>query len=73
MMQKSNQNNLKKYLQFTSIPFEMGVIIYIGYLVGNYFDKNHPNPNNIYMIIGTLSAVFIAMFYIIWRVQKLTK
>jgi membrane protein DedA with SNARE-associated domain len=72
-MRQPNQSNLKKYLQFTSIPFEMGIIIYAGYLLGTKLDNNYPNENNIYMLTATLSAVFIAMFYIIWRVRKLTK
>jgi len=64
-------NNPRKFLQFTSIPFEMFAIIFAGYKLGAWLDIKYPNDNNLYLIISTLSAVFLAMFYIIWRVKKL--
>ena len=66
-------NNTRKFIQFTSIPFEMFLIIFGGYKLGAWLDAKYSNEQNIYLIIVTLSAVFIAMFYILWRVKKLTK
>jgi len=66
-------NNSRKFLQFTSIPFEMFLIIFAGYKFGAWLDVKYPNEQSIYLIISTLSAVFIAMFYIMWRVKKLLK
>ena len=68
-----NPNNTRKFIQFTSIPFEMFIIIFSGYKLGAWLDIKYPNEQNIYLIIATLSAVFIAMFYIMWRVKKLLK
>ena len=66
-------NNPRKFLQFTSIPFEMFLIIFGGYKLGAWLDTKYPNEQDIYLIISALSAVFIAMFYIMWRVKKLLK
>ncbi len=66
-------NNTRKFLQFTSIPFEMFLIIFGGYKMGAWLDSKYPNEQNLYLIILTLSAVFIAMFYILWRVKKLSR
>ena len=66
-------NNPRKFIQFTSIPFEMFLIIFGGYKLGTWLDSKYPNEQNIYLIISTLSAVFLAMFYILWRVKKLSK
>jgi membrane protein DedA with SNARE-associated domain len=66
-------NNSRKYIQFTSIPFEMGAIILAGYKLGEYLDTQYPNDNHLYTVIGMLSAVFISMGYIIIRIRKLTK
>ena len=66
-------NNPRKFVQFTSIPFEMFLIIYGGYKLGAWLDAKYPNEQGIYLITISLSAVFIAMFYIMWRVKKLLK
>ena len=66
-------NNSRKFLQFTSIPFEMFLIIFGGYKLGGWLDTKYPNDQNTYLIILSLSAVFIAMFYIMWRVKKILK
>ncbi len=72
-MRLPKPNNTRKFLQFTSVPFEMFLIIFGGYKLGVWLDTKHPNDQNIYVVIATLSAVFLAMFYIMWRVKKLLK
>ncbi len=72
-MSKLKPNNPRKFIQFTAIPFEMFLIIFGGYKLGAWLDTKYPNEQNIYLIISTLSAVFLAMFYILWRVKKLSK
>ena len=73
MDRKKLNNNGKKFAQLTSIPIEMLVIILGGYKLGAWLDTKYPNENNIYTIVVTLSAVFIAMIRIIMRVQRLSK
>ncbi len=72
-MPEQKPNNLRKYLQFTSIPFEMFIIIFAGYKLGDWLDSKYPNQNNLYTLIVTLSSVLIAMIYIIRRIQKISK
>ena len=72
-MSLKNKDNRRKFLQFTSIPFEMFIIIFGGYKLGEWFDTKHPNDMALYTLIFSLLGVFIAMGYIIWRVRKLTK
>ena len=70
-MQKPN--NRRKFLQFTSIPFEMFLIIFGSYKLGAWLDEKHPNEYNLYTLIFSLAGVFLSMFYIILRVRKLNK
>jgi len=72
-MPKQNQNNLRKFLQFTTIPFEMFIIIFGGYKLGEYLDNKYPNDYNLYLLIFTLAGVFVSMFFIIWRIKKTLK
>ena len=72
-MSKPKPNNTRRFLQFTSIPFEMFIIIFIGYKIGDWLDQKYPNEYSLYTLIGTLSAVLIAMIYIIRRIQKISK
>ncbi|MBE7629241.1 AtpZ/AtpI family protein [Tenacibaculum piscium] len=62
-----------KYLQFTSIAFQMGITIYLGNLLGQWLDANYINENELYTKICTLVAVFVAMFSVISQVSKISK
>jgi len=70
-MQKPN--NRRKFLQFTSIPFEMFIIIFGSFKLGLWLDEKYPNEYNLYTLIFSLAGVFLSMFYIIVRVRKLNK
>ena len=70
-MTKLKPNNPRRFLRLTAIPFEMFIIIFGGYKLGAWLDEKYPNENYIYTLIATLIAVFLAMAYIIRKVQKL--
>ena len=70
-MTKLKPNNPRRFLRLTAIPFEMFIIIFGGYKLGAWLDEKYPNENYIYTLIVTLIAVFLAMAYIIRKVQKL--
>ena len=72
-MSLKKQNNKKRFLQFTSIPFEMFIIIFVGYRIGNWLDEKYVNEDLLYTTIITLLSVMIAIIYIIRRIQKISK
>ncbi len=72
-MSPKNNIDKRKFLQFTSIPFEMFIIIFGGYKLGAWLDEKNPNDIALYTLIFSLVGVFTSMGYIIWRVRKLTK
>ena len=69
----SKQNKRTKFLQFTSIPFEMFIIIFAAYKLGAWLDEKYPNENALYTVICMLSGVMLSMGYILIRVRKLTQ
>ncbi|UPS93124.1 AtpZ/AtpI family protein [Bizionia sp. M204] len=50
----------------------MGLIIYLGSLLGGWLDVKFDNHNKLYYKIITLISVAIAMFSVIYQVLKIT-
>ena len=63
---------LNKWLQFANIPFQMGLIIFVGVIIGNkldyYFEKA-----NMFTIIVSLISVFVALYVVIKSVINMGK
>ncbi|AUC16789.1 hypothetical protein BTO06_17285 [Tenacibaculum sp. SZ-18] len=72
MPKKENKPQLSKYIRFSGIALQMGVTIYLGNLLGEWLDGKYPNPNQMYMKICTLVAVFLAMYSVIRQVSNLS-
>lgn len=69
-MKQQKSNN--KWLQFVNIPFQMGIVIFIGVFIGvkldAYFEKG-----NLFTIILSLLSVFVALYTVIRNVNNLNK
>lgn len=60
-----------KWLQFITIPFQMGFIIFIFHYFGQYLDEK--NNTTYYNKVITLTGVFLSLYYVIKRVTQLSK
>lgn len=69
---KNNRDGLK-WIRFTGIAAQMGVLIWLGHLLGAYIDKRAAREDELYHNIVTLLAVMIAMALVIREVVKLGK
>ncbi|MFC5194167.1 MULTISPECIES: AtpZ/AtpI family protein [Bizionia] len=69
---KKPNKPLNKYIRFTTIAIQMGLIIYLGSLLGGWLDVKFDNHNKLYYKIITLISVAIAMFSVIYQVLKIT-
>lgn len=70
----SNQDNdskNKKWVALVNIPFQMGVIILAGVYLGLWLDEKYSNGGNLFTIIFSLLAVFIALYNVIRQVKNL--
>jgi hypothetical protein len=67
-VEKPNNN---KWMVLISMPFQMGVVIFIFAYAGIWLDEKYPNPDNLYTKILTLLGVFIAMYQVIRQVNQL--
>jgi len=68
-----NQFSNNKWIVFTTIPFQMGITIYLFYRIGNWIDKKYLIVNDWGTKSVTLLGIFLAMYQVISQVNKLNK
>lgn len=61
-----------KWLQFANIPFQMGLIIFVGVFIGNKLDV-YFKKENMFTIIFSLVSVFVALYVVIKSVINMGK
>lgn len=70
MDSKKKQTN--KWLVFMNIPFQMGLIIFLGVMFGQWLDEKFKIEGDILTIVFSLLAVFIALYNVIRQVTKMS-
>jgi len=70
---EGKKNSFNKYLRFSSIAIQMGVIIGAGALLGDWLDKTQENTFPIWTLVLVLLAIFGALYQVIREVIKLGK
>jgi membrane protein DedA with SNARE-associated domain len=73
MPDSKKKNDGLKWMRLAGVAAQMGVIIWLGHLLGAYLDKRAAREDELYHNIVTLSAVFLAMALVIREVLKLGK
>lgn len=73
MPDSNKKNDGLKWMRMAGVAAQMGVIIWLGHLLGAYVDKRAAREDELYHNIVTLSAVFLAMALVIREVLKLGK
>lgn len=66
-------NLLKKAAALSGLALQMSVIIAVGTIFGIYLDDKFPNKNNIFSLFLTLFSVLISVFYVILRINRISK
>lgn len=72
MTQKNQTKPLNKWMQFITMPSQMGVIIFVGVFVGLKLDEFYKNEN-LFTVIFSLISVFIALYVVIKNINNLNK
>ena len=68
-----NKRSNNKWLALTSIPIQMGAIVFLFAWGGKWLDSNYPNPHNIYVKILTLAGVAIAFYNLNRQLKEINK
>ena len=67
-MKNKGQN---KWLSLITIPFQMGLIIFVFNYLGAYLDER--NSKNYFEKTITLLGIFLSMYYVIKQVNQINK
>jgi F0F1-type ATP synthase assembly protein I len=65
---KKKQPN--KWLVFLNIPFQMGIIIFLGVSFGKYLDS-YFKSDPVFIIILSITSVFISLYTIFKTLKKI--
>ncbi len=68
----TNKKQANKWLVFMNIPFQMGLIIFLGVMLGQWLDEKFKIEGSVLTIVFSLLAVFIALYNIIRQVTKMS-
>lgn len=66
--QKKKPHN--KWLIFLNIPFQMGIIIFLGVVFGKFLDTQY-NTTPVFVIVFSLISIFISFFVIFKNLKKI--
>ncbi len=62
-----------RWLALINIPIQMGIIIFLFSLLGQWLDEKYPNSNNWYTKGITVFGVFVAMYNVLRQVKEIDK
>ena len=68
---KNKKKPLNRYLSLTSIPFQIGITIYLGSYIGEYIDSKYSFENPWFTILGVLFALIVSMYSVIKQLNEL--
>lgn len=71
-MGKSN-NNPNKWMVFISLPLQMGVTIYLMYMLGTWLDEKYHFSNGLAMKICTFIGIFASLYHFIREANRLNR
>lgn len=72
-MAKNPKNQLHKYMRFAGAGFQIGIIIYVFFKIGEWIDVKYNQSEKLYTNILTLVGVFFAIYTIVKEAIKLGK
>ncbi|HZW62663.1 MAG TPA: AtpZ/AtpI family protein [Flavobacteriaceae bacterium] len=69
---KPNKDNPLKHVAILSgIAIQMGVIIYLFVKLGKWLDGQYNNGNKLFIIIGTLLGVALAIYVVVKQLNRI--
>lgn len=72
-IKKDNKKPVKNYIKFSGMALQMGGVITIAALGGDWLDEKQANEFPIWTLVLTLLAIFGSLYQIISGVIKMSK
>jgi len=69
---KEKKQPKSKFIVFTALAVQMGVLIYFGAAMGKYLDQKYlDNQNKAFTIVFTILAIVISFYFLIKKVNQI--
>jgi uncharacterized membrane protein YfcA len=72
-MSPSPKKQPNRWIALLNIPLQMGIIIFLFSLLGQWLDNKYPNSNQWYTKGVTVFGVFVALYNVYRQVQEIDK
>ncbi|MGV8945167.1 MAG: AtpZ/AtpI family protein [Lutibacter sp.] len=73
MTDPNKKKQLNKYIYFSSMAFQMGIVIAAGTIFGQWLDTKYVNDYSLFTIIFSLLGVFASLYLVIKKVTSINK
>ncbi|MGO1595528.1 MAG: AtpZ/AtpI family protein [Sphingobacterium sp.] len=73
LKQRKSKRKVNKWLVFTTMPFQMGVTIYVFYWLGSWLDGKYDAQGDWWMKGLTMLGVCISLYQFIRQVNYINK
>ncbi|MGO1869418.1 MAG: AtpZ/AtpI family protein [Sphingobacteriaceae bacterium] len=73
LKQRKSKRKVNKWLVFTTMPFQMGVTIYVFYWLGSWLDEKYVAQGDWWMKGLTMLGVCISLYQFIRQVNYINK
>lgn len=73
MAKESPKKGINNYIKFSALAMQMGVLITLAALGGQWLDDKQGNQTPVWTIVIVLLAIFGSLFQIIREVIKISK
>jgi len=73
MIKPKKKEQLNKYLQLTSVVFQMGITIYLGTYFGKWLDNYFQTSSKTFVIITTLFALIISIWNVLRQLKSINE
>ena len=73
MEQTPKKKQRNKWLGLINIPIQMGVIVFLFSLLGNWLDKKYANPHTVFVKILTLIGVALSFYNLNRQLKEINK
>lgn len=73
MSKPKKKEQLSKYLQLTSVVFQMGITIYLGTYAGKWLDNYFQTSNKTFLISTTMLALVVSIWNVLRQLKRINK
>ena len=68
---KNKKKQLNKYLTLTSIPFQMGITIYLGSEIGKFIDTKCNFEKPFFLVFMILISMSVSLYSVIKQLNRI--